>query len=275
MRGPASRRTQLPAGPLLLAALMLAPAARAAIPPAELAQVGVHARAGAQAPLTARFVDQDGRSTTLGAALDGRPSVLLFEDYRCTTLCGPALAIAGRALQESGLKPGREVGLVTLGLNPRETPAEARALRDSRLADAPGPRRAGRFLTGSPEAIGRAARALGYGYAYDPASGQYTHPVAAFILTPQGRLSRVLDQVNLTGPELRQAVDEAGRGGLGAVVDQLALICHGISVAAGRYNGAVALGLKLGAVATLALMAGGIGWLATRKARAPAPEASA
>ena len=249
----------------LLAAMVLATGARAAIAPAELAEVGVHARAGAQAPLPAHFSDQDGRPTTLGAALGGRPGVLLFEDYRCTTLCGPALAIAGRALQESGLEPGREVGLVTVGLNPRETPADARALRDARLADAPALRRAGRFLTGRPDAIAAATRAFGYGYAYDPASGQYTHPVAAFVVTPDGRLSRVLDQVSLTGPELRDAVQAAGRGGLGSVVDALALLCHGISAAAGRYNGAVALGLKLGALATLAVMACGIGWLASRR----------
>lgn len=253
----------------IAAALGPAGLSRAAVSPEALAQVGVHAHAGAQAPLAAAFLDQDGRPTTLGAALAGRPGVLLFEDYHCTTLCGPALAIAAHAVAASGLQPGRDLSLVTLGLNPRETPADARAMRDSRLADAPALRRSARLLTGSPAAIAAATRALGYGYAYDPASGQYTHPVAAFVLTPQGRLSRVLDQVNLTGPELRAAVDAAGRGGFGPVVDELALICHGISVAAGRYNGAVALGLKLGALATLLAMAGGLGWLATRKARGP------
>jgi protein SCO1 len=247
--------------------------ARPAIPPEALAEVGVHTRAGAQAPLDLGFVDQDGRATTLGAALDGRPGVVLFEDYRCTTLCGPALAITGHMLAASGLDLGRDVGFVAVGLNPRETPADARAIRDARLADAPALRRTGRFLTGTAPAIAAAARALGYGYAYDPASGQYTHPVAAFVLTREGRLSRVLDQVNLTGPELRAAVDAAGQGGFGSVVDQLALICHGISVAAGRYNGAVALGLKVGALATLLAMAGGLGWLATR--RRPGPGAAA
>ena len=254
--------------PYLAAALMLlASHAHAAITPEALAQVGVHAHPGAQAPLADAFTDEDGRPTTLGGALDGRPTVLLFEDYRCTTLCGPALAIAAHAIHDSGLQPGRDIGLVAIGLNPRETPADARAMRDDRLEGYPRLRATARFLTGDAAAITQAARAFGYGYAYDPASGQFTHPVAAFVLTPDGRLSRVLDQVNLTGPELRAAVDDAGRGGLGAVVDQLALICHGISAAAGRYNGAVALGLKLGALATLAAMAGGLGLLMRRGAR--------
>ena len=246
----------------------LASSACAAISPQALAQVGVHARAGAQAPLGDAFLDQDGRRTTLGAALDGRPAVLLFEDYRCTTLCGPALAIAAHAIGDSGLSPGRDIALVAIGLNPRETPADARALRDARLGGDVELHASARFLTGNAAAVAQAARALGYGYAYDTASGQFTHPVAAFVLTPQGRLSRVLDQVNLTGPELRDAVGDAGRGGLGAVVDQLALICHGISIAAGRYNGVVALGLKLGALATLAAMAGGLALLSARRGRA-------
>ncbi len=247
------------------ASALLVPAAHAEISPQALAQVGVHATAGAQAPLDTPFADQEGRPIRLGAALASRPTVLLFEDYRCTTLCGPALAIVGHALQASGLRPGRDVALVTIGLNPQETPADARALRDARLQDAQALKANAKFLTGAQPAITAAARALGYGYAYDPMSGQYTHPVAAFVLTPDGRLSRVLDQVNITGPELRAAVQDARGGGLGAVVDQIALICHGISVAAGRYNGAVALALKLGALATLAAMAAGFAMLARRR----------
>ena len=255
----------------MLAAALLASSAHAAIAPAALAQVGVHARAGAQAPLADAFIDEDGRRITLGSAFGGHPAVLLFEDYRCTTLCGPTLAIAAHAVHDSGLKPGRDIGLVAVGLNPRETAADARAMRDGRLDGDPRLRATARFLTGDATAIAQATQALGYGYAYDPASGQFTHPVAAFVLTPDGRLSRVLDEVNLTGPELRAAMDDAGRGeladGLGAVVDQLALICHGISAAAGRYDGAVALGLKLGALATLAAMAGGLALLVRRGAR--------
>jgi protein SCO1 len=251
-----------------VAASALAGGAYGEISPQALAQVGVHARSGAQAPLDTRFIDQAGRPATLRTALGGRPAVLLFEDYRCNTLCGPALTLAAHALADSGLRPGRDVGLVAIGLNPRETPADARAIRDSRLADAPAVRKAGVFLTGGEPAIAQATQAMGFGYAYDPASGQYTHPVAAFVLTPDGRLSRVLSQINMTGPELRDAVDGAGRGGLGPVIDQLALICHGISVAAGRYNGAVALGLKLGALATLAAMAGGLALLFRRRAQA-------
>ena len=254
---------------LLASAVVATPAlAHAAVSPQALAQVGVHATAGARAPLDARFLDQDGRAVTLGEALQGAPTVLLFEDYRCTTLCGPALTVVAQALHDSGLEPGRDVGLTTVGLNPRETPADARQLKDTRLADAPRLRAAARFLSGAEPAIARTTTAMGYGYAYDPVSGQYTHPVAAFVLTPDGRLSRVLDQMNITGPELRSAVREAGRGAFGSVVDQLALICHGISVAAGRYNGAVALGLKIGALATLAAMAGGLALLVRRRTAA-------
>ena len=251
---------------LFPAGLALAGSAQATVAPEALAQVGVHATPGARVGLDARFVDQDGRPTSLRAALGGHPAVLLFEDYRCTTLCGPALAIAGHALQASGLKPKRDVALVTVGLNPSETPADARAMRDARLQDEPRWRAGAHLLTGGQAEITAAAEALGYGYAYDPQSRQYTHPVAAFVLTPDGRLSRVLDQVSLTGLILRTAIEDARGGGLGSVVDQLALICHGISVAAGRYNGAVALALKLGALGTLAAMAAGIGLLSRRRA---------
>ncbi len=74
--------------------------------------------------------------------------------------------------------------------------------------------------------------------------------------------------INLAGVLERQGLADAAVVQWRTVVDQLALICHGISVAAGRYNGAVALALKLGALATLTAMAAGIGLLSRRRTAA-------
>ena len=244
----------------------LAPATYAEISPAELAQVGVHAPASARAPLGLGFVTPDGRATTLGAVLDGRPAVLVFEDYRCDTLCGPALSIAAAALQRSGLTPGQDFTLAAIGLNPHEPPAAAAAMRDARLP--PGPlRRDAAFLTGTAPAVAAATRALGFGYAYDPQSRQFTHPVAAFVLAPDGRLTRVLSEVNLTGPQIGTAVRAARRGEVGSLGDTLALLCHGFSVAVGRFDAPVTAGLRVAAVATLALMAAGVAALIARRRR--------
>ena len=72
-------------------------------------------------------------AATLGDALGGRPSVLIFADYTCRTLCGPILEFAVNGLEHSGLKPGTDYRLVVIGLDPKDGLAEARSMRSAHL----------------------------------------------------------------------------------------------------------------------------------------------
>ena len=106
----------------LLRALALATAiltgepAGAALAPDQLTDVGVRPPPGATLPLDARLTSLDGRPMTLGAAIGGRPSVVIFADYDCPQLCSPILALAADALAKSGLTPGADFQLVRLAL---------------------------------------------------------------------------------------------------------------------------------------------------------------
>lgn len=251
-------------------ALFAAPQARAEISRAAMAGIGVHAPPDARAPLALAFRDQDGRPVTLGAAKGSGPGVLVFADYRCNTLCGPALAIVAAAVGKSALRPGRDFRLLAVSINPRATPADARAMRATRLAGDPALLQASSFLLGTPEAIAAATHALGYAYAYDPTSGQYTHPVAAFVLAPDGRLTRVLSEVALTAPELQAAVRAAAANDAPRppdLIEQISLLCHGLVATDGRNDAAVLTGLRIGAGLTLATLFGGLAALIWRRRR--------
>jgi protein SCO1/2 len=101
--------------------------------PAVLNGVSVEARPNARLPLSLQFRDDSGSSLTLGEALSGRPAVLIFADYTCRTLCGPILEFATAGLERSGLEPGVDYRLVVVGIDPKDGPAEAHAMRSSRI----------------------------------------------------------------------------------------------------------------------------------------------
>ncbi|WP_158914496.1 SCO family protein [Caulobacter sp. S45] len=245
----------------------LAPPAMAEVARADLARVGVHAPPGARAPLDSMFRDQDGRALTLGVAKGEGPALLVFTDYRCTTLCGPALSIVAARIAKAGLHPGADFRLIAIGLNPKATTQDAKAMWAARLSGDPALLKASSFLSGSPQAIATTTAALGYGYAYDPATGQYTHPVAAFALAPDGRVTRVLSEVALNSVQLDNAIRDAAEGRTGDLIDRIALLCHGLSLVGGRNNAAVLTGLRIGGAATLFALAGGLGLLITRRRR--------
>ena len=78
--------------------------------------------------------------------------------------------------------------------------------------------------------------AVGYHYAYDAERGRYAHPVALLVVTANGRLSRVLSGLSISGGDVRLALVEASKGTIGAIVDQVRLLCYGFSASFGFYT---------------------------------------
>ena len=253
----------------LAAGLALAGPAAARVPPDQLAQVGVRAVPGAQLPMQAHFTDGSRRTLTLAEAVGGVPAVLVFADYRCPNVCGPALAIAASALKGAGLSPGRDYRLVVIGLRPGEPGKYVEAFRAAHLTAAPEVVQAAEFLTGDAQAVRAATAAAGYRYAYDPESAQFVHPVAAFVLTPTGRIARAFPEVAIARPELRDALVQARADKPAGLIEAIRVLCHGLDPASGVYDGAVQTGLRVGGVLMLAAFGGGAVMLARRRRAAP------
>src|SRR6185503_19285554 len=116
--------------------------------------------------------------------------VLVFADYRCRYLCGPALTLTADALARSGLRAGRDYRLVALSIDPRDRVADAAAFGRARLAAFPQVAAASALLVAAPADVARAAGSLGYRYRYDAATGQFAHMATAFVLAPDGRLAQ-------------------------------------------------------------------------------------
>ncbi|MGB6537816.1 MAG: SCO family protein [Xanthobacteraceae bacterium] len=243
----------------LLAVFLLFDApAMASISTAVLNSVYVVPRPHAALPLRLSFRDDSGRSMPLADALDGHATVLVFADYTCRTLCGPILDFATTALQKTGLKPGTDYRLVVIGLNPRDGLAAARAMRASHL-DGSGPiARSAVFLTGTAPTIAAATSALGYHFAYDRDINQYAHPAAVFVLTREGKLTRMLSGLGLSGQDMRLALVEAGQGEVGTLADRFRLLCYCYDPVLGLYTARINLILDIACAVTVLLLAAGI-----------------
>jgi protein SCO1/2 len=250
-------------GALVLAAIgigsLLPSRAEGGLTPALLGDLAAKADAGATLPLGLRFRDERGASLTLGEALGGRAAVLIFSDYTCRTLCGPILEFTAAGLEHSGLAPGIDYRLVVIGLNPKDGIADARAMRDAHLD--PGSRLAGAatLLIGEEPAVRAVAKAAGYQYAYDAERDQFAHPAAVYVITPEGRVARVLSALGLDGNDLRLALVEAGEGRVGGFIDHVRLLCYGFDPAQGIYTSLIEWWLMAAAASTVLALAG---WLA-------------
>jgi protein SCO1 len=217
---------------LLVAMLALAipSAASARVDPGAFGALAFHQHPGAQLPVGAELTDESGRQVSLASAMGNRPSLLVLEYLRCQNLCSLVLRGAVASLKGAQLTPGRQVNLIAISIDPRDTPgdiAAARAQYAGQFSD-PGAAASGmHFLKGGPQQVAQIASAVGFPYRFDRASGQFAHPAGFVVTTPGGRISRYMLGLNPAPEALRTAVAEAGEGAVEPAAHPLLLLCFG------------------------------------------------
>ena len=214
----------------------------AAVPFDPFAAAGIDSRQiGTALPRNLQFVDQQGHSVRLGELLDQRPVLLIPVYFRCPNVCGAALSTLFSQLQNVPYQLGRDYQVIAFSFDPRET-TDAAQQELSKLAQhwpILGQNPALHLLTGTAQNSATLARALGFGYAFDDLQQQYAHSSAVAVVTGDGRLSRWLYGLGYQASDLRLALTEAGQGRLGALKEQLLLLCFHYDPANGTYSSRV------------------------------------
>jgi protein SCO1 len=248
-------------------------AAFAAVPFDPFAAAGIDSRqVGTALPRDLQFVDQQGRSVRLGELLDQRPVLLIPVYYRCPNVCGAALSTLFSQLQSVPYQLGRDYQVIAFSFDPREATDAAQqelsklASHWPTLAHSP----ALHLLTGTAENSAALAQALGFGYGFDERQQQYAHSSAVAVITGEGRLSRWLYGLGYQASDLRLALTEAGQGRIGALKEQLLLLCFHYDPANGTYSSRVIMLLQIlgvGTVLGLGVFIGGAVYRERRRAR--------
>jgi len=222
--------------------------------------VGIQQKLNAQVPLQATFADESGRSVELGSYLTGRPAVLVLGYYTCPALCDRILHATVAAMRPLSLRPGRDFDVISISINPNETPSDAAGKRLNVVnMYTPGASLQGwHFLTGNERNIRLVADAVGFHYRYDPASKMFFHGAGIMVLTPEGRVARYLYGVYYEPKDLKLSLIDASHHKIGSPVDEILLFCCRYDAATGKYTLTVFRLLRVAAILTLLLLFGGI-----------------
>jgi protein SCO1/2 len=239
----------------------------AGLPPA-LQGVALDQRLGNLLPLDARFRNEQGDEVRLGDYLGRRPVVLTLVYYECPMLCGEVLRGLTKTLKVMRFDAGREFDVLTVSIDPRETPEIAAKKKgyiewDGRAGGAGG----WHFLTGEQADIDALADAVGFRYTYDPETGQFAHASAIMVVTPEGRVGKYFYGIEYSPRDLRLGLIEASESRIGSLTDAVLLYCFHYDPATGKYGAVVMNMLRLGGAATMALVFGSIGLALIRERR--------
>lgn len=261
----------------MLCAMLAVPPADAQGPvrsdemPDELKGVEVVERLGDTVPLDLTFVDESGETIQLRDYFKpGRPVILSLNYYRCPMLCTLTLNGLVDALRELEWKPGDEFMIVTVSINPEEGPELAEVKKKGYVQSygVEGVEKGWHFLTGEQDQIEKLAAAVGFKYRYDAKSGEFVHPASITFVTPDGRISRYMNDVMFQPRDVRLALVEASEGAIGSPVEKALLFtCFQYDPESGSYAYSAVKLMRIGGAVTVLLIVGLVAFLLWRGPR--------
>jgi protein SCO1/2 len=198
--------------------------------PPELKDVGIVEHLGDQVDLDLTFFDEEGNEVKLGKYFsDGKPVLLALVYYECPTLCNLHLNAMLETFNKFNWQIGDKFNFVTVSIDPNEPPKLAKMKKKSYLEKynkAAGAENGWRFLTGKEENIKKLAKQVGFKYRKSlMEDDQFVHSAAAYVLTPEGKISFYHYGIQIRPSILRLSLVEASDNKIGDMMDRLVLYC--------------------------------------------------
>jgi protein SCO1/2 len=229
---------------------------------AALEGVGITEHLDKQIPLDLTFFDDEGNEIVLGQYFNNeKPIILTLNYYKCPMLCSLTLNGLTAGLEEMDWTLGDEFEVVTLSINPDEKPPLAKKNKEGYLGhySREGAEKGWHFLTGEQENITKLSDALGFGYVFDSKTGEFHHTASIIFITPDGRISKYMNDVQFRGQDLRFALIEASEGRIGTALDKFLLFnCFQYDPESNSYTPVAWKLMRIGAVLMLVVLGGGL-----------------
>ncbi|CAN5801466.1 hypothetical protein BH11MYX3_BH11MYX3_02920 [soil metagenome] len=254
--------------------------------------VTVDEHIGARIPLDAAFRTTEGTRVTLGELLQGElPTILTFNYSDCPMLCSLQLnglsAVLPKIAEpvtmvgpESNGKPvafkvGQQVRIITIDLEPNDSPAKLLKMKERYIGKLPEAQRAAAregwtYLAaatpGDGAAIRRVAESVGFKYVYVEDRAEWAHPAALIFLRNTGVVTRYVYGIEFDPAVMRESIIKAGISEPATAVGFLNR-CYHFDPDANSHTRAGVLTLRIGAVGFLVLLLSGLGIVHARRRR--------
>ena len=226
--------------------------------PREAVGITVDQNLGTRIPLDLPLTDSLGRQVTTGDFFDSeKPTIVTLNYSSCPMLCSVQLNALTKSLNELTLKLGEDFRILTVSIDPTETPEIGLKTKNryvDQLTGQPGASEGWEFCTASQGVIIRLADLLGFRYRYDEQTGEYNHPAMLAFVSPEGVISRYSLSIDFPPDQLKLALVEAGEGAVGSPVDQFILWCYSYDSNSNSYTPQAWRMMRAGGALTIVVM---------------------
>lgn len=223
----------------------------------ELNKIDVIEHLGTQLPLDVELTNSKGEKHPLADYYDGhKPVVLILAYYHCPMLCNLVLDGVTKALYNVRLNFGQDYRVLTVSIDPRDTPEDALQKKESMLERLQQPIDSDgwEFFIGEEQQVKKLADAVGFEYFFVEEKNQYAHPAVVMLTDGTGKLTRYLYGIEYKPNDIKLGLLEAAQGKIGTTTDKILLFCFHYDPDAKGYVLFASNLMKAGGVLTLVFL---------------------
>lgn len=199
-------------------------------------------KVGQPLPLELAFTNSEGKLVQLREYFsDNKPAIVALVYYDCPVVCDVLMQKLAETLNDLDLTVGEDFRVLLFSFDPTETVAQAAGLKAMYLAGynrevTPEVAAGWQFHVDETSATRQLANSMGFPYRLLD-DGEYSHPVALFILTPEGVQSRNIYGFNYPARDVKLALIDASGGKLArSIGDRILAFCYMYDPQAGAYT---------------------------------------
>jgi protein SCO1 len=210
--------------------------------PAQARGLDVEEHVGQYLPMEVGFTNAEGKIVHVGDYFQGdKPAIVALVYYKCPVVCTVVMNRLAETMNQLEYTVGTDYRTLIFSVDPTE---DTKLAAQTKLAYVSGYNRdvtpevqAGwQFHVTDDSAARRLAEALGFRYRKLD-TGAYSHPVALFIITPKGQISRYIYGFSYPARDMKLALMEASEGKLVRTVgDRMLSFCYMYDPKAGSYT---------------------------------------
>ena len=192
--------------------------------------LGIQEHLGKQVDTSLTFLDEKGESVTLKKLMDGKPTILTLNYFRCAGICTPQLNELAKVLGRLDLAENTDYKVVTVSFAEDEPSELAAAKRKTMLQTIPRDYvvDAWRYVIGENNNSHVLSDQVGFVFektVTEQGKVDYIHGAALIILSPDGKITRYLNGVDQLPFDVKMALIEASNGTVGPTVAKMVEYC--------------------------------------------------
>jgi protein SCO1/2 len=193
-------------------------------------QLGMNEKLGEMVPLDLTFLNEKGERVTLKKLMDGKPTIISLNYFRCSGICTPQLNDMAKMLGRLDLAENSDYKVLTISFAEDETPQLAASKRKTMLASIQRNyvQDAWHFLVSDNNSSAILADKVGFTYKKEVSKAgvvDYIHPASLIMLSPKGKVTRYLNGIQQLPFDVKMALMEAGEGKVGPTIAKKLLFC--------------------------------------------------